>query len=88
MLNPVQTTSASAGRRRAAPRTRLREPKTRVVLLSGLDPRTCLAHHARRVIDAAYPHLDWITLTPEDVRQEPEAVAANSGVPAKMILSF
>jgi hypothetical protein len=80
MLNPVQTPSTSASRTRLAPRTRLREPRTRVVLLSGSDPRNCLAHHARRVIDAAYPHLDWITLTPEEVRQDPACMSAHSGL--------
>ena len=80
MLNPVPTTSTSAASRRVAPRTRLHEPKTRVVLLSGSEPRTCVAHNARRVIDAAYPHLDWITLTPEEVRQDPASIAEHSGL--------
>lgn len=80
MLNPVPTLTPAATRKHLAPRTRLREPRTSVVLLSGPDPQTCLAHAARRVIDAAYPHLDWITLTPESVRREPEAVAGHSGL--------
>ncbi len=80
MLNPVPTSRTSAAGRRVAPRTRLHEPKTRVVLLSGSDPRTCVAHNARRVIDAAYPHLDWIILTPEEVRHDPASITAHSGI--------